>query len=141
MILVHTLPVLCSLNLLKSFPVYFIIQLYFDPRRGRSEVIAINIAEKKQNEQSSIEPLLSHASFHAIQRYTVVYEKIVCPIGHESIEKVNGANVVVAIIVFDTLELEADPGVSTTVQILQLGKPSFLSAILGGRKLTINSIQ
>jgi len=30
-------------------------------------------------------------------------------------EKVGGADVVVAVVVFDTLELEADPGVSTTV--------------------------
>jgi hypothetical protein len=56
-------------------------------------------------------------------------------------EKVDGADVVVAVVVFDTLKLEADPGVSTTVQILQLGKPSFLVSDPGGRKLTINSTQ
>jgi hypothetical protein len=64
-----------------------------------------------------------------------VYEKTVCPIGHEFIEKIDDADVVMAVVVFDTLELEADPGVSTAAQILQLGKPSFLSANLGGEGL------
>jgi hypothetical protein len=62
-----------------------------------------------------------------------VYEKTVCPIGHEFIEKIDDADVVMAVVVFDTLE--ADPGVSTAAQILQLGKPSFLSANLGGEGL------